>query len=164
MDRREFIKLAGSILIGLIVAPAALVKKVSVEVVKPPLKPLEFGGGYIVSDLDRVGVRRMTLYIKKELERSMADRITADLDAEVMAGLEKEFTGKLSQIKMRMGSRPFDYRVVCDETNNTPKTMKRHELIADVEHAGVDKGREMGTRLRSAQDEGQVEPARAVPA
>ena len=133
MNRRKFIKLAGSILAGLIVAPAALMKKaVSVEVVKPPLKPLEFGGGYITSNLDRVGIRRMTLYIKKELEISMADRITTDLDAEVMAGLEKEFTGKLSQIKMRMGSRPFDYRVVCDETNNTPKVRERHELITDV--------------------------------
>lgn len=82
------------------------------------------------SALDRVSVRMLMISIKKTLTRTLRDFIFEPNDKilwkQVMATVEPF----LADIQARRGLQAF--KVICDETNNTPERIDRNELWVSV--------------------------------
>jgi hypothetical protein len=82
------------------------------------------------SALDRINVRRMLIYVKREISRIAA---TLLFDQNVDATWAR-FTGQvnpfLASIKSRLGL--TDYRVILDSTTTTPDLVDRNILYAKV--------------------------------
>jgi len=82
------------------------------------------------SALDRINVRRLMIYVKKEISRMSA---TLLFEQNVQATWDR-FTSKvvpfLGSIKVRFGL--TDFRVVLDETTTTPDLIDRNVLYAKI--------------------------------
>lgn len=82
------------------------------------------------SALDRVNVRRLMIYLKKEISR-IASRLL--FDQNVQATWDR-FTGQVSpllnSVMARMGLQ--DYRVILDETTTTPDLVDRNIMYAKI--------------------------------
>ena len=87
--------------------------------------------GQRVTAMDRVGVRRMALII----ERFMGDRLSEyhfDInDEQTRRTLTSEIEEFMIQLRDERTAL-YDFRVVCDETNNTPEDMDNGQLNLDV--------------------------------
>jgi phage tail sheath protein FI len=82
------------------------------------------------SALDRINVRRLLIYLKKEISRISA---TLLFDQNVQATWDR-FLGQvlpfLSSVQNRLGL--ADYRVVLDETTQTPDVIDRNIMYAKI--------------------------------
>ena len=82
------------------------------------------------SALDRVNVRRMMVYVKKEISR-IASRLLFDQNVE---STWDRFTGQvvpfLDSVKIRLGLE--DYRVLLDRTTTTPDLVDRNIMYAKI--------------------------------
>jgi phage tail sheath protein FI len=82
------------------------------------------------SALDRINVRRLMIYLKKEISR-MATTVLFDQNIEVTW---KRFTNQaeplLASVKARFGL--TDYRLILDETTTTPELVDRNIVYAKV--------------------------------
>lgn len=76
--------------------------------------------------LDRVNVRMLLIFIKKNLSRALRYFVFEQNDRYTWARVRGVANGFLSDIAARRGL--DDFRVVCDETNNTPERRDRNEL------------------------------------
>lgn len=84
----------------------------------------------MASALDRVNVRMLLSYIKKNLTRALRPFVFEQND-EITWEQTKSLTESfLADIKARRGLE--DYRVICDETTNTPERRDRNELWISV--------------------------------
>jgi hypothetical protein len=80
--------------------------------------------------LDRLNVRRLVCYIKQQA-RIIANRYKYEPHTKaVREGFVKEIMAMLQEIQKTSGI--SDYRVICDETNNTIETIDRHELWCKI--------------------------------
>ena len=96
------------------------------------------GGGFILygdktatqapSPFDRINVRRLFNMIKKSIGDSSKYRLFEINDAFTRSSFRMETTQYLAGIKTLGGI--YDYRVICDETNNTPAVIDRNEFVA----------------------------------
>lgn len=82
------------------------------------------------SALDRVNVRMLLIYIKKNLSISLRPFVFEQNDKYTWARVKGVCDGFLSDIKARRGL--DDFRTVCDETTNTPERRDRGELWISV--------------------------------
>ena len=82
------------------------------------------------SALDRVNVRRLMVFVKKEISR-IASRLLFDQNVETTWD---RFTGQvnpfLDSIKARLGL--ADYKVILDESTTTPDLVDRNILYAKI--------------------------------
>jgi phage tail sheath protein FI len=80
--------------------------------------------------LDRINIRRMMIYIRKVILTSTQTLIFEPNDEFTWARVENLLNPLLSDIKGRRGITEF--RVVCDETTNTPVRVDRNEMWTKV--------------------------------
>ena len=80
--------------------------------------------------LDRLNVRRMVCYIKQQA-RIIANRYKYEPHTRAAReGFTKEIMAMLHEIQKTSGI--SDYKVVCDDTNNTIESIDRHELWCKI--------------------------------
>ncbi len=80
--------------------------------------------------LDRVNVRMLMLYIKKNLVTLLRNYIFEPNDKALWRQVKSTVNPFLSDIQSRRGLTAFN--VVCDESNNTPERIDRNELWVSV--------------------------------
>lgn len=82
------------------------------------------------SAFSRLNVRRLLLSIKKTLNTQIKYFLFEFNDFYTRNRVFNTIDPYLKDIKGRRGL--YDYKVVCDETNNTPEVIDRNELIVDI--------------------------------
>jgi len=78
------------------------------------------------SALDRVNVRRLMLYLRKVAANFSRYFVFEPNDPATWRRVRYTFDSLLSDVQSRRGIR--DYKVICDETINTPERVDRNEL------------------------------------
>jgi hypothetical protein len=82
------------------------------------------------SAFDRINVRRLFIVLEKSIARAARAQLFEFNDEFTRAQFVSIVEPFLRTVKGRRGI--FDYRVVCDTTNNTPEVMDRSEFIGDI--------------------------------
>jgi len=82
------------------------------------------------SAFDRINVRRLFIVLEKAIARAAKYSLFEFNDAFTRAQFVSLVDPFLRDVQGRRGI--FDYRVVCDETNNTPEVIDRNEFIGDI--------------------------------
>jgi phage tail sheath protein FI len=77
---------------------------------------------------DRINVRRLFNMLKKNIGDASKYRLFEMNDAFTRSSFRMETSQYLSGIKALGGI--YDFRVVCDTTNNTPAVIDRNEFVA----------------------------------
>jgi len=82
------------------------------------------------SAFDRINVRRLFIVLEKALARAARFSLFEFNDQFTRAQFVALVEPFLRDVQGRRGI--FDFRVVCDETNNTPEVIDRNEFIGDI--------------------------------
>lgn len=82
------------------------------------------------SPFDRINVRRLFNLIKTSIGKSAQYKLFELNDAFTQMSFRSEATSYLDSIKSLGGM--YDFRVVCDGSNNTPGVIDRNEFIATI--------------------------------
>jgi hypothetical protein len=82
------------------------------------------------SAFDRINVRRLFLTVEQALENAANDQLFELNDAETRANFINIVEPFLTDIQSQRGIE--DFRVICDETNNTPDIVDNNEFRADI--------------------------------
>ena len=82
------------------------------------------------SALDRVNVRMLMIYLKKNLTRLLRSFIFEPNDRALWSQVNSTIDPFLGDVQARRGMQA--YSVVCDESNNTPERIDRNELWVTV--------------------------------
>jgi phage tail sheath protein FI len=80
--------------------------------------------------LDRINIRRMMIYIKKQLLASTQRLVFEPNDQFTWQRVEQLVNPMLDDIARRRGI--TEYKVICDETTNTPVRIDRNEMWCKV--------------------------------
>lgn len=82
------------------------------------------------SAFDRINVRRLFLTVEQALEAAANDQLFELNDSETRANFVNIVEPYLTDIQSQRGIE--DFRVICDETNNTPDIVDNNEFRADI--------------------------------
>jgi len=82
------------------------------------------------SAFDRINVRRLFIVLEKAIASAAKYSLFEFNDAFTRAAFVAQVEPYLRDVQGRRGI--FDFRVVCDETNNTPEVIDRNEFIGDI--------------------------------
>jgi phage tail sheath protein FI len=82
------------------------------------------------SAFDRINVRRLFIVIEKAIARAARSSLFEFNDQFTRAQFVALIEPYLRDVQGRRGI--FDFRVVCDETNNTPEIIDRNEFVGDI--------------------------------
>ena len=82
------------------------------------------------SAFDRINVRRLFIVLEKAIARASRSSLFEFNDEFTRAQFINLIEPFLRDIKGRRGI--YDYRVVCDTTNNTPEVIDRNEFVGDI--------------------------------
>lgn len=82
------------------------------------------------SAFDRINVRRLFIVLEKTIARAAKYSLFEFNDEFTRSQFVALVEPFLRDVKGRRGI--FDFRVVCDETNNTPEIIDRNEFIGDI--------------------------------
>lgn len=82
------------------------------------------------SAFDRINVRRLFIVLEKAISRAAKYSLFEFNDEFTRAQFVALVEPFLRDVKGRRGI--FDFKVVCDETNNTPEVIDRNEFIGDI--------------------------------
>ena len=82
------------------------------------------------SAFDRINVRRLFIVLEKAISTAAKFTLFEFNDAFTRAQFKNLVEPFLRDVQGRRGI--FDFRVVCDETNNTPEVIDRNEFIGDI--------------------------------
>ena len=82
------------------------------------------------SAFDRINVRRLFIVLEKAISRAAKYSLFEFNDEFTRAQFVALVEPYLRDVKGRRGI--YDFRVVCDETNNTPEVIDRNEFIGDI--------------------------------
>lgn len=85
--------------------------------------------GY-ASAFDRINVRRLFLTVEQALERTAQAQLFELNDPLTRANFVNIVEPYLRDIQAKRGV--YDFRVICDETNNTPEVIDNNEFRADI--------------------------------
>lgn len=98
------------------------------------------GAGYILygdktattvpSPFDRINVRRLFNMIKKDIGDNAKYKLFENNDDFTRSSFRMDAGQYMSNVRALGGV--YDYRVVCDTTNNTPDVIDRNEFIASI--------------------------------
>lgn len=87
-------------------------------------------GAAATSTLSRINVSRLFIYIKKTIGAAARDKLFEFNDEITRASFVNAVVPLLQTIKSRRGL--YDYKVVCDESNNTANIIDSNQFMADV--------------------------------
>ncbi len=82
------------------------------------------------SAFDRINVRRLFIVLEKAISRAARSSLFEFNDDFTRAQFVALVDPFLRNVRGRRGI--YDYRVVCDTTNNTPEVIDRNEFIGDI--------------------------------
>lgn len=82
------------------------------------------------SSFDRINVRRLFIVLEKAIARAARYSLFEFNDAFTRSQFVSMVEPYLRDVKGRRGI--YDFRVVCDETNNTPEVIDRNEFVGDI--------------------------------
>jgi phage tail sheath protein FI len=82
------------------------------------------------SAFDRINVRRLFIVLEKAIARASRYSLFEFNDEFTRAQFVALIEPFLRDVQGRRGI--FDFRVVCDETNNTPEVIDRNEFVGDI--------------------------------
>ena len=82
------------------------------------------------SAFDRINVRRLFIVLEKAISSAAKFTLFEFNDAFTRAQFRNLVEPFLRDVQGRRGI--YDFRVVCDETNNTPEVIDRNEFIGDI--------------------------------
>jgi len=82
------------------------------------------------STLSRINVSRLFIYLKKRVGAAARSILFELNDATSRASFVNATTGLMENIRSRRGV--YDYRVICDETNNTGTIIDANQFVADI--------------------------------
>ncbi len=82
------------------------------------------------SAFDRINVRRLFIVLEKAIAKASRSTLFEFNDQFTRAQFVNLVEPYLRDVKGRRGI--YDYRVVCDETNNTPEIIDRNEFVGDI--------------------------------
>lgn len=82
------------------------------------------------SAFDRINVRRLFITLEKAIAIAAKYSLFEFNDAFTRAQFRNLIEPYLRDVQGRRGI--YDYRVVCDETNNTPEIIDRNEFVGDI--------------------------------
>jgi phage tail sheath protein FI len=82
------------------------------------------------SAFDRINVRRLFIVLEKAISQAAKYSLFEFNDEFTRAQFVAMVEPYLRDVKGRRGI--YDFRVVCDETNNTPEVIDRNEFIGDI--------------------------------
>lgn len=82
------------------------------------------------SAFDRINVRRLFIVLEKAISRAARTSLFEFNDPFTRAQFVNLVEPFLRTVQGRRGI--YDYRVVCDETNNTPDVIDRNEFVGDI--------------------------------
>jgi phage tail sheath protein FI len=82
------------------------------------------------SAFDRINVRRLFIVLEKAIARAARAQLFEFNDEFTRAQFVNLVEPFLRLVQGRRGI--FDFRVVCDETNNTPEIIDRNEFVGDI--------------------------------
>ena len=82
------------------------------------------------SAFDRINVRRLFIVLEKSISTAAKYTLFEFNDSITRANFRAMIEPYLRDIQGRRGV--YDYKVVCDETNNTPEVIDRNEFVADI--------------------------------
>lgn len=82
------------------------------------------------SAFDRINVRRLFLTVEQALEKTANSQLFEFNDSITRANFVNIVEPYLRNVQSKRGI--FDFRVICDETNNTPDIIDNNEFRADI--------------------------------
>lgn len=82
------------------------------------------------SAFDRINVRRLFIVLEKSIAKAARASLFEFNDEFTRAQFVNLVEPFLRTVQGRRGV--YDYRVVCDETNNTPEVIDRNEFVGDI--------------------------------
>jgi len=82
------------------------------------------------SAFDRINVRRLFIVLEKAIARAARAQLFEFNDEFTRSQFVNLVEPFLRLVQARRGI--FDFRVVCDETNNTPEVVDRNEFVGDI--------------------------------
>jgi len=82
------------------------------------------------SAFDRINVRRLFIVLEKAISRASRSSLFEFNDEFTRAQFVNLVEPFLRNVQGRRGI--YDFRVVCDETNNTPEVIDRNEFVGDI--------------------------------
>jgi hypothetical protein len=82
------------------------------------------------SAFDRINVRRLFLTVEQALEGAANDQLFELNDSNTRANFVNIVEPYLRDVQAKRGI--YDFRVICDETNNTPDVIDNNEFRADI--------------------------------
>jgi len=82
------------------------------------------------SAFDRINVRRLFIVLEKSISRAAKSSLFEFNDEFTRAQFVNLVEPFLRTVQGRRGI--YDFRVVCDETNNTPEVVDRNEFVGDI--------------------------------
>lgn len=82
------------------------------------------------SAFDRINVRRLFIVLEKSIAKASRSALFEFNDEFTRAQFVNLVEPFLRTVQGRRGI--YDYRVVCDETNNTPEIIDRNEFVGDI--------------------------------
>ncbi len=82
------------------------------------------------SAFDRINVRRLFIVLEKAISRAAKYSLFEFNDEFTRAQFVALIEPYLRDVQGRRGI--YDFRVVCDETNNTPEVIDRNEFVGDI--------------------------------
>ena len=82
------------------------------------------------SAFDRINVRRLFIILEKTIARASRSSLFEFNDEFTRAQFVNLVEPYLRDVQGRRGI--FDFRVVCDDTNNTPQIIDRNEFVGDI--------------------------------
>ncbi len=82
------------------------------------------------SAFDRINVRRLFIVLQKSVSRAARSSLFEFNDEFTRASFVALVEPFLRDVQGRRGI--FDFRVVCDESNNTPEVIDRNEFVGDI--------------------------------
>jgi phage tail sheath protein FI len=82
------------------------------------------------SSFDRINVRRLFIVLEKAISRAARTSLFEFNDEFTRSSFVNLVEPFLRLVQGRRGI--YDFRVVCDETNNTPEVIDRNEFVGDI--------------------------------
>ena len=82
------------------------------------------------SAFDRINVRRLFIYLENAISEAAKDQLFEFNDSITRTNFVNTVEPFLRDVQSKRGI--FDFRVICDETNNTASVIDNNEFIADI--------------------------------
>jgi len=131
ISRREFLKsltfFAGVAAVPIIAAASLLEQSSLTQEVDVSLP---FGQKTLTSNVDKVGIRRLIVYIKKVMEDCLYHHHFEPNDMVTRNSVATMMTAFMQDLKSRRAM--IDCKVICNEENNTPEHLDKNQIVLHV--------------------------------